>query len=60
MKLLILLTLSLSALAQQPFQSLEGAVGYVVVERAGKGGKLHSGGDKGRCRKNCEGGQRTF
>lgn len=36
MKLLIPFILTCFAMAQQPFQSLEGVVGYVVIERAGK------------------------
>ncbi|MCS7262525.1 MAG: hypothetical protein N3C13_03895 [Aquificaceae bacterium] len=36
MKVLALLALSCFALAQQPFQSLEGAVGYIVVDRGGR------------------------
>lgn len=36
MKLIVLFILSYFALAQQPFQSLEGVVGYVVIERGGK------------------------
>lgn len=36
-KLIALSVLSCSvSLAQQPFQSLEGAVGYIVVERGGR------------------------
>ncbi|MCS6998864.1 MAG: hypothetical protein N2648_01145 [Aquificaceae bacterium] len=36
MSLIVLLLLTCLAVAQQAFQSLEGVVGYVVVERGGK------------------------
>ncbi|MEN3028039.1 MAG: hypothetical protein ABDH29_02210 [Aquificaceae bacterium] len=36
MSLVVLFILTCFAMAQQPFQSLEGVVGYVVVEKGGK------------------------
>jgi hypothetical protein len=36
MRLMVFLVLSSLALAQQPFQSLEGAVGYIIIEKNGK------------------------
>lgn len=35
-KLMLLLLCTYSAFAQKPFESMEGAVGYIVIEKAGK------------------------